>query len=101
MISYNHYAGGTVGDFLYRRVAGIEATSGGYKTFTIRPVPGGGITWAKAEVMTAYGKAKSDWKIEDSRFTINVTVPFGTECTLILPGGEEKVLTGGQYEFSE
>lgn len=101
MISYNHYASGAVGDFLYRRVAGLEATSAGYRTFRVCPVPGGGLTWAKAEVMTAYGKAGSSWTIHDGKFIICVTVPAGTECTLVLPSGAEKKLTQGQYQFEE
>lgn len=42
MISYNHYCSGAVGDFLYRRVAGLEAVEPGYKTFCVKPVLGGG-----------------------------------------------------------
>ena len=56
MISYNHYASGAVGDFLYRRVAGIEALEPGYREFKVQPVLGGEITWAKSHVQTPYGQ---------------------------------------------
>lgn len=46
MISYNHYASGAVGDFLYRRIAGIEPTEAGYKAFRVKPILGGGLTSA-------------------------------------------------------
>lgn len=64
-----------VGDFLYRRVAGIEAIEGGYKCFSVRPVLGGGLTYAKASVKTPYGLAASEWHLENGKFTIKVTVP--------------------------
>ncbi|MGI6570114.1 MAG: family 78 glycoside hydrolase catalytic domain [Caldicoprobacterales bacterium] len=50
MVSFNHYAGGAVGDWLYRRIAGIEPTSGGYKTFRIAPKPGGGYKLGQSNI---------------------------------------------------
>lgn len=99
MISFNHYAYGSVGDWLYRRVIGIEAKSGGYKTFKIAPQPGGALTYAKGSVSTPYGKIVSDWKIDNGKFSIKVSVPVGTECELTLPNKEVKVLKSGEYEF--
>lgn len=102
MISYNHYASGAVGDFLYRRVAGLEPTTAGYRTFRVCPVPGGGLTWAEASVMTPYGKAASAWKIEEGKlFTQTVVVPAGTVCTLTMPSGKVQTLTQGTYTVSE
>ena len=100
MISYNHYASGAVGDFLYRRVAGIEAVEPGYKTFAVRPVPGGGLTWAKGHVNTPYGPAGAEWKIEDGTFTVQIQVPVGTACRLTLPDGTEKTYGSGKYAAS-
>ena len=102
MISYNHYASGAVGDFLYRRVAGLEPVTAGYRTFRVCPVPGGGLTWAEASVMTPYGKAASAWKIEEGKlFTQTVVVPAGTVCTLTMPSGKAQTLTQGTYTVSE
>lgn len=100
MVSFNHYASGAVGDFLYRRTAGIEAVEGGYKTFKIEPVIGGGLTWAKGRVITAYGPASSEWKCENGSFTITVEVPVGTTCYLTMPDGEKKTLGSGTYTMS-
>ena len=47
MISFNHYASGAVGDFLYKRVAGIIPEEGGYKKFTVKPLVGVGLTHAR------------------------------------------------------
>ena len=100
MISFNHYASGAVGDFLYKRVAGIEPLTGGYKTFRIKPMIGGGITYARGEVQTPYGTALSDWSTESGKFVLKAIVPFGTECTVVLPDGKAQTVEGGEYEFS-
>lgn len=100
MVSFNHYANGAVGDWLYRRVAGIEAISGGYKTFCIAPVLDNRITWAKGSVKTPYGRIASDWKVENHRFFIEVEVPVSTECTLVLPNKEVHTLYSGKYKYS-
>ena len=99
MVSFNHYANGAVGDWLYRRVSGIEPISGGYKKFKIAPMPGGGLIYAKASVVTPYGHITSDWKIEGNCFVISVNVPVSTTCYLHLPNGEDKVLESGSYSF--
>lgn len=100
MISYNHYASGAVGDFLYRRVAGIEATEPGYKTFTVKPVPGGDLTWAKGSVNTPYGKVGAEWKLENGMFTVDIRVPVGTRCELVLPDGTARTFGSGCYTAS-
>ncbi len=97
MISYNHYASGAVGDFLYRRVAGIEAKTPGYKTFAVKPVLGGGLTWARSHVESPYGRIEAAWKLEGKTFSIDVTVPVSTTCTLTLPDGTEEILGSGKY----
>ena len=99
MISYNHYASGAVGAFLYQRVAGLEATSSGYRTFRVAPLPGGGLTEARAAVETPYGRAVSSWTIRDGIFALEVTVPVGTHCDVILPDGEKHSVGSGTYTF--
>lgn len=96
MISYNHYASGAVGDFLYRRVAGIEALEPGYREFKVQPVLGGGITWAKSHVQTPYGQIRVHWQMEDT-FTIDISVPMGAVCTLIMPDGTVETLLSGKH----
>ena len=100
MVSFNHYANGAVGDFLYRRIAGIEATIGGYKTFSIAPLIGGGITSARGSVLTPYGTIVSEWIIENGEFRLHVEVPVSTECTISLPDGQEHNMGSGKSEFS-
>ncbi len=99
MVSFNHYANGAVGDFMYKRIGGIEPLKAGYSAFKIQPVIGGGITFVKASVGTPYGTIVSDWKIEDGSFKIDVSVPVCTECTLKMPDGTEHKTGSGNYSF--
>ena len=97
--SFNHYAYGAVGDFLYRRVAGIEPIEGGYKRFAVKPVLGGGLTYARAFIVTPFGKAESAWQIHDGIFKLTVCVPVSCECEITLPNGEKHVVASGLYEY--
>ena len=97
MISYNHYCSGAVGDFLYRRVAGIDPIAPGYKEFAVKPVLGGGLSWAKSHVMSPYGLVSVDWKIEDGEFSIDIQVPVGATCHLTMPDGTAKTLASGSH----
>ena len=99
--SYNHYAYGAVGDFLYRRVAGIEPMEGGYKEFRVKPVLGGGLTYAKASAKTPYGTAASEWHLDGGKFTLKVTVPVSCTCRVTMPGGKQVTLKSGEYEMEE
>lgn len=101
MISYNHYASGAVGDFLYKRVAGIEMIEPGYKKFQVKPVLGGTITHASASTVTPYGKASVSWKLDDGKFSIEVDVPVNTTCDVILPSGKTNTVSSGHHTFAE
>lgn len=100
MISFNHYANGSVGDFMYRRILGIEALTGGYEKFVVSPTLGGGITNAQGKVVCPYGDIKVKWQITDGIFNIKLNVPVSAECLLKLPDGSEYTLTSGKHEYS-
>ncbi len=97
MISYNHYASGAVGDFLYKRIAGIEPLEAGYRKFRVKPVIGGNLSYAKAEIDTSYGVASSEWHLMDSDFSIDIEVPVGCKCILELPDGKIYEYGSGHY----
>lgn len=99
--SMNHYAYGAVGDFLYRRVCGLEPKTGGYRSFLIRPRVGGGLTWAECRHKTRYGLISLKWELSDDKFRIQFTVPVSTECELVLPGGKKQIYGSGSYLAEE
>ncbi|MBR0161262.1 MAG: family 78 glycoside hydrolase catalytic domain [Oscillospiraceae bacterium] len=97
--SLNHYAYGAVGDFFYRRICGLEAIDPGYRRFEVKPIPGGGLTWAECEHKCPFGLIKTRWEITDGRFKLAVTVPCGTSCEVMLPNSECHTIGSGTYEF--
>lgn len=100
MNSFNHYAYGSVADWLYGDVAGIKADEAepGYKHFFLCPVTDSRLTYAKASYETRFGTIRSAWKTENGKTTYTFTVPAGTTATLTL-NGETKELAPGEYEF--
>lgn len=101
MISYNHYAGGAVGDFLYRRVLGVDPLEAGYTRFRVQPVPGGDLTWAKGCIAAAVGTIRTEWRIEqENMFLLKLFVPVGSEADVYLPDGSSRHVTCGSYEMS-
>ena len=103
MNSFNHYAYGAIGEWLYTYVTGIkiDEMNPGYKHFYLAPHPGGSLTNAKAEFESIYGKIKSEWKIEGKNFIYEVEIPANTTATVKLPGSnEKKELGSGKYSFN-
>ncbi len=85
MNSFNHYAYGAVGEWLYSTIAGIAPLEPGFRRIRIAPVPGGGLTSARATYETPFGRIESSWKISQGIFTLEVTVPPNTEAEIHLP----------------
>jgi alpha-L-rhamnosidase len=104
MNSMNHWALGSVGEWVWRTVTGLnpDETQPGWKHFTIAPVPGGGLTSAKGEYNSIRGLITSAWEISNGQFTLSVTVPPGTMATVRLPGTEGAVheVGSGHYRYT-
>lgn len=88
MTSFNHYALGAVADWMHRVIGGIAPAEPGYRRLEIRPIPGGGLTSARARHITPYGEATCAWQFENGEMTVAVTLPPNTTATVILPGKE-------------
>jgi alpha-L-rhamnosidase len=97
MNSFNHYAYGAVGDWMYRVMAGIEIDPErpGYAHVRLAPRPGGGFTRVAASHESMYGRVGSAWHLEDGRFRLEVEVPPNTAATLRLPGASLAEVTEG------
>ncbi len=95
MNSFNHYAYGAIGEWLYRYVAGmdIDPENPGYKHILLAPHPGGGLTNAGVEFNSIYGKVKSAWKLDGSDFVYEVTVPANATATVTLPAAKADQIT--------
>ncbi|RYD74805.1 MAG: alpha-L-rhamnosidase, partial [Sphingobacteriales bacterium] len=102
MNSFNHYAYGAIGDWMYKNIAGINpvASKPGYKEILIAPEPGGNLTSASGSLETVYGKVSSSWIIENGIFKLDVVIPANTTATILLPKSGKKSETGsGSYHF--
>jgi alpha-L-rhamnosidase len=100
MNSFNHYAFGAVGQYLYSVVGGIQADNPGYKTIRIQPVPGGGLTSAKVTYDSIYGRISSDWQLNGSELKLDVTVPPNTTATVFVPAKDQSsVMESGKPAF--
>jgi alpha-L-rhamnosidase len=97
MNSFNHFAYGAIGDFLYRVVAGLDSDEAepGYRHVVARPRPGGGLTSASARLETRYGEAASGWELAGNRMTVRVTVPPNARGTIVLPGAAGRAVREG------
>lgn len=95
MNSFNHYAYGAIGDWMYRAVAGIELAPGStaYKKSQIKPIIGGGFTHASAVFQSVYGELASGWKIGDGQLLFDVTIPANTTATVYIPYNAEGEIT--------
>ena len=121
MNSLNHYAYGSIIEWVYRNVCGLKPAEDvpGFKKFVVKPELYGKLRYANAKVRTASGLIKCGWSLcEDGKLSVNVTVPFDTCATLYLPdanlkdiavegltavqvGNDVKIeLAAGEYSFS-
>jgi len=97
MNSFNHYAYGAIGKWMYQVVAGIgiDEKQPGYKHIIIQPRPGGGLTSAKATHQSMYGEIVSEWKLEGKKLTMNVEIPDNTTATIHIPGKASGITING------
>lgn len=93
-MSFNHYAPGSVDDWLYRRVAGIRATSPGYRTAVIEPDFEIGLARVAAHVGTPYGRLAVEWTRTGDAASIVVDVPFGVSARLVTAAGSVALPSG-------
>jgi alpha-L-rhamnosidase len=85
MNSFNHYAYGAIGDWMYRNTAGIEAGSAGYKRIIFQPLPHEKLTFAKANFQSMYGNIQSSWERSGSNLKLSFSVPGNTIAVIRLP----------------
>ena len=87
MNSFNHYAYGAIGEWLYASVSGIDydpAVPGGQR-LRLHPRLGGDLRYARASLSSPYGKIESAWKLSHQTWTWDVTIPPNTSASANLP----------------
>jgi alpha-L-rhamnosidase len=99
MNSFNHYAYGAIGEWLYRRVAGIDIDPAqpGYKHIFIQPHPGGGLNQVSSSIESIQGRIASSWEIKEGKIRLQIEIPANTTATVRLPRARTgQVTEGGQ-----
>jgi alpha-L-rhamnosidase len=102
MNSFNHYAYGAIGQWMYERVAGLapDPAHPGYKHFFVRPLIVRQLDSARAELETPYGKAASGWVKRNGKVAISVVVPPNTTATVVFPDSRKAETVGaGSHHF--
>lgn len=129
MTSFNHYALGSVAEWMHAHVGGLEAIEPGWKRFRVAPIVGGGLHAASTSHVTPYGLASVSWTVEcasaesvfsitnagetvagevpagetpvDSSRTLDltVTVPVGTVAVVAIPDHETRELGAGNHHL--
>ncbi|MDF9811724.1 alpha-L-rhamnosidase [Streptomyces sp. SPB162] len=93
MNSFNHYAYGAVGDWMFQNIGGLSAIESGYKRSRIAPVPGGGLTEGSGRLKTVYGLLSSQWSTHNGTFDLKVTVPVNTVAEVHVPATSRWTVT--------
>lgn len=99
MNSYNHYAYGSVMEFVYRRIAGIEEKEAGFKKIVIAPHPAKGLPALRAEYESVSGKIASGYTENGGKIVYEIEIPSGVEAEIRLPDEESVFVTGGRHTF--
>lgn len=99
MNSFNHYAYGSIGEWLYRYVLGIDLDpeTPGFKSFLIKPVMDYRLTNAKGSYHSVRGKIFSEWSVKDKKFNFKISIPANTTATVYVPAtSKENIKESGK-----
>ena len=101
--SRNHLPFVLISAYYYKFLAGIRAEEPGFASFTVAPTAVEHLDWVKAHHDSVYGRIASEWRRNGNHFTLTVTVPANTRCTVVLPsrnGDEVHHVGSGRYTFN-
>lgn len=99
--SLSHYSKGGVIDFFHEYIGGLRPLEPGWARFEVRPVPGGGVTWARTALYSVAGRIEVAWRLDGDTLTATVTVPEGAGAVVHLPGREPVEVGPGTHELTD
>ena len=88
--SHSHPMYGSVCRWFYEDLAGIrpDPEQPGFKRVIIKPHPVGGLDWVKAAYKSAYGVIKSQWRVENGNFMLDIVIPANSTALIYLPAAD-------------
>jgi alpha-L-rhamnosidase len=101
--SWNHFMMGQIEEWFYKSLAGIRTeNNSGFRNIVIAPQPVGDLKFVEASYNSLYGKISVNWKKEDGRFTLNVSIPANCTAKIYLPQEEKEITVGsGNHRFTK
>jgi alpha-L-rhamnosidase len=111
MTSFNHYAFGSVADWMHQVIGGLRPLEPGWRRFMIAPVPGGGLVSAETSFLSPYGQIRVQWWFEQNEeenarhrngFYLNASIPPNTRAEVKLPREKDvKHLGSGFFQYHD
>lgn len=95
--SFNHYAYGAVGQWMYENILGISPAAAGYGKINVKPLIGGGLKWAKGSYKCAHGKISVSWKLKGDKVILKVGIPKGITADLQLAAVKRQLGPGKHH----
>ena len=98
--SQNHPMFGSVDEWFYRSLLGINSAAPGFGKIIIKPQPAGDLTWAKGSYQSIRGTIVSDWKKEDNQFQLHIIIPANTKAIIYIPSSDKDIVKEGIHVLS-
>jgi alpha-L-rhamnosidase len=96
MNSFNHYAYGAVGDWMFANLGGVQMIEPGYKKSRIAPlVAPSGLSHARCSLRTPYGLLVSEWQVVEGELKLSVSVPINTTAEVVIPATSAQAVREG------
>ena len=98
MNSYNHYAYGSVMDWVYGVAAGIRTVEEypGFERVLFQPMADQRLGWLTVSLETAYGAIRSAWVCQEDRVRYEISTPVSA---VVVIDGREYQVEKGEYVF--
>ncbi len=91
--SQNHPMFGSIDEWFYRSLLGINPASPGFEKIIIKPQPAGDLTWAKGSYQSVKGKISSEWKVENGKCSLSISIPANTTAEVWIRSKENSPVT--------
>lgn len=94
MVSFNHYAYGAIGDWLYRRLGGIQTdeTECGFKRIVYAPLITRRLSFVQASYESMYGRIAASWELKGDKVFVSLALPANTSACVKLAGAKAKAM---------
>ena len=98
MNSMNHYAYGSIVEWMYRNLAGLRPREDapGFRKAVIKPDLPAGFDWVKMRFNSPVGEYKVAWRRTEKTVAFSIVVPFGAEAEVVLPAAPKTVKMNGK-----